>query len=240
MRKLILLFMVLPLLGIAQNKNLMSVDRYFPKTGKAAMFEKALAAHAQKYHKGDHSWRVYSIETGPDAGGYQVVEGPTNWTGIDNRGDLGDAHTKDWQTTVQPHVEDKFSFMYVSFREDLSTVALGDFSDKISITHLYYKPGYYGVMLANIRAQKKLWESDGYSMAVYEATLSGEPRFIIVSRYKNGLKDRDVQKADPYDVRFTKVNGADGWSTWLKNYKEGLNSTSSEILYLKPLLGSQQ
>ena len=127
MRKLILLFMVLPLLGIAQNKNLMSVDRYFPKTGKAAMFEKALAAHAQKYHKGDHSWRVYSIETGPDAGGYQVVEGPTNWTGIDNRGDLGDAHTKDWQTTVQPHVEDKFSFMYVSFREDLSTVALGDF-----------------------------------------------------------------------------------------------------------------
>ena len=77
-------------------------------------------------------------------------------------------------------------------------------------------------------------------MAVYESTLSGEPRFIIVSRYKNGLKDRDVQKADPYDVRFTKVNGADGWSTWLKNYKEGLNSTSSEILYLKPLLGSQQ
>lgn len=239
MRKCILLFMVLPLFGIAQNKNLLSVSRYFPKTGKVAMFEKALAAHAQKFHKGDHSWRVYTIETGPDAGGYHVVEGPTNWTGVDNRGDLGDVHMKDWETTVQPHLMDNYTTKYVSFREDLSTVAMGDYSDKISINHLYYKPGYYGEMLANIRAQKKVWEADGFSMAVYETTLSGEPEINIVSRYKNGLKDRDVQMAEPYDVRFTKINGADGWSTWLKNQKEGLDRQFSEILYLKPNLGSK-
>ena len=88
MRKIILLFLALPLLGVAQNKTLISASRYFPKEGKANLFEKALAVHAQKYHKGDQKWRVSTIETGPDAGGYLVIEGPTNWEGIDKRGDL--------------------------------------------------------------------------------------------------------------------------------------------------------
>ncbi|MEO5783554.1 MAG: hypothetical protein ABIQ07_09800, partial [Ginsengibacter sp.] len=76
MRKLILVLIALPFFSLAQEKSIVNVTRYFPKSDKTPQFEKALAAHAQKYHKGDVQWRVFTIETGPDAGGYQVVEGP--------------------------------------------------------------------------------------------------------------------------------------------------------------------
>lgn len=46
---------LIPLLGMAQ-KNLVSTERLFPKIDKVLEFEKALATHAQKYHKGDYSW----------------------------------------------------------------------------------------------------------------------------------------------------------------------------------------
>ena len=78
MKKIFLLLFLLPLIAIGQTKNVVSADRYFPKQAKSEAFEKAIAAHAKKYHKGDFQWRMYYIETGPDAGGYHIVEGPKN------------------------------------------------------------------------------------------------------------------------------------------------------------------
>ena len=83
MRKIFLLCLLVPILGISQPKNVSSADRVFPKVDKVLEFEKALGAHAQKYHKGDFKWRVLAIQTGPDAGGYQITEGPTSWEAID-------------------------------------------------------------------------------------------------------------------------------------------------------------
>ena len=66
MRKIQLLLLFLPLLGFSQNKkNVLSVERYFPKMAKAMEFEKALTAHVQKFHNGDWKWRVYAIELVP-------------------------------------------------------------------------------------------------------------------------------------------------------------------------------
>jgi hypothetical protein len=62
------------------------------KNDKVSEFEKALANHAQKYHTGDVKWRVWSIQSGPDAGGYMVTEGPNNWTALDSRGDISAEH----------------------------------------------------------------------------------------------------------------------------------------------------
>lgn len=239
MRKIILLFLALPLLGLAQNKNLISTSRYFPKEGKANQFEKALAVHAQKYHKGDHKWRVSTIETGPDAGGYLVVEGPTNWEGIDKRGDLGAVHMKDWETTVQSLLTDRSSTMYLTFRPDISTVQFSDHAEKISINHLFYKPGYYGDVQANLLLMKKVWEADGASVAVYEASLSGEPQFVVVTRYKTGLKERDVVQPTILPARFDKANGDGSWVKYLSLLKESIDHQWSEILYHKPAMDSK-
>ena len=239
MRKIILLFLALPLLGLAQNKNLISASQYFPKEGKARLFEKALAVHAQKWHKGDHKWRVSTIETGPDAGGYLVVEGPTNWEGIDKRGDLGDVHMKDWETTVQTLLSDRGSTMYLTFREDLSTVQLGDFSDKTSVTHVFFKPGYFADVQANLLLLKKVWEADGATVAVYEASLSGEPQFVIATRYKQGLKERDVVNPTAFPARFDKANGEGSWVKYISMVKEGTARQWTEILYHKPEMDSK-
>ena len=239
MRKIILLFLALPLLGLAQNKNLINGSRYFPKEGKANQFEKALAVHAQKYHKGDLKWRVFTIETGPDAGGYMVIEGPTNWEGIDKRGDLGAIHTKDWETTVQTHLSERTSTMYMTFREDISTVQQGDYSDKISINHLFFKPGYFGDVQANLLLMKKVWEADGATMAVYEASLSGEPQFVVVTRYKQGLKERDVVRPTALPARFDKANGDGSWAKYLSMVKESIDHQWNEILYHKPEMDSK-
>ena len=94
MRKILFLLLALPLLGISQTKNVVSSTRVFPKVDKVAEFEKALAAHAKKYHTGDFKWRVFEIESGPDAGGYHTTEGPLSWESIDSRGNLGAEHNR--------------------------------------------------------------------------------------------------------------------------------------------------
>ncbi len=239
MRKIILLFLALPLFGLAQNKTLISASRYFPKEGKANQFEKAVAVHAQKYHKGDLKWRVFTIETGPDAGGYMVIEGPTNWEGIDKRGEISDVHMKDWETTVQTLLSERTSTMYMTFREDLSTVQQGDYSDKISIQRLFFKPGYFADVQANLLLMKKVWEADGSTMAVYEASLSGEPQFIVVTRYKQGLKERDVVRPTLLPARFDKANGDGSWAKYISMVKESIAHQWYEILYHKPEMDSK-
>lgn len=239
MRKIMLLLLALPIVGYAQNKTVISVDRYFPKTGKDQLFEKAVAAHAQKYHKGDNQWRVYYIETGPDAGGYHIVEGPKTWDGVDKRGNLGDAHMKDWEVTIQPLLTDKISTGYFTFREDLSSTQLGNYSEKISVNHWFFRPGYYGEVVANLQGLKKLWEKDGSTVAVYEASLSGEPQFAIVIRYPNGLKVRDVPNTAAMPVRFSAANGAASWETYLVNMKSAISKQWSELLTHKPEMDSK-
>jgi hypothetical protein len=141
MRKLFLLCLLIPVLGMSQTKNILSVQRNFAKVDKVLEYEKAVSAHAQKYHTGDAKWRVYEISSGPDAGGYQIVEGPFNWAGLDARGNLGAEHTLDYNKNVAPHLTQEYQSAYFEYQENLSTVALGDFSNKIQITHWFPKPG---------------------------------------------------------------------------------------------------
>lgn len=239
MRKLILVLLALPLFSLAQEKNVISASRYFPKVDKIQQFEKALAAHAQKYHKGDVQWRVFSIETGPDAGGYHVVEGPTSWDGADKRGDLGKTHMNDWSTTIQPLLSDRGSNSYLTFRNDLSTVQLTDYSDKVAVNHVFFKPGYYADMQEYITKLKKVWEQSNQSIAVYEASSSGEPQFAIVTRYKQGLKERAAGFMEPFPARYTKVHGENGWKKYIADTREMIKHQWSEMLFYKKELSSK-
>ena len=102
MKKYLLLLVLIPFIGFSQTKNVVSVRRFFPKLDKVLELEKALTAHAQKYHTGDWKWRVFEISSGPDAGGYHVVEGPNSWTTLDSRGNLGAEHTADLAKNILP------------------------------------------------------------------------------------------------------------------------------------------
>ncbi len=234
----ILCFFV-PFLAFSQTKNLMNVQKVFAKVDKVAEFEKALSNHSQKYHMGDTKWRVYEIMSGPDAGGYMISEGPTNFVGMDNRGDLGAEHTADWNKNVAIYMTDKYSSDYLMFNDSLSTIALGNFSDKITITHWYPKIGFTNKIYDGILDLKKGWKIGGLSVAVYRTVNSGNQRFSMVYRLKNGFKDLENSGASVQKKRYEMANGEDSYENFLGLLQENTANYWSEMMTLRPELSSK-
>ena len=201
--------------------------------------EKRVANHAQKYHTGDWKWRVWSIESGPDAGGYMITEGPSSWSQLDSRGDLGAEHTADWEKNVAPLTLDRGGVTYTEFQSDLSTVQLTDYADKIVINHMIAKPGKIGDISELIKKQKNLWRADSASVAVYLLVASGDPGYLTVTRLKGGLKELASDYRKPLKERFTAANGEGSYDNFLKDYAEDVQSRWSELLIYKPLLSSK-
>src|SRR5688500_17776146 len=160
MRSLIFLLLLIPAIGISQDdKNVINVTRVFPKIDKVAEFEKAILAHAQKYHTGDWKWRVSEIMSGPDAGGFSIIEGPHNWDQIDKRGNLGAEHQSHWNKTIAIHLTDKYQAIFAEFKPEFSTVGLTEFSDKYVVNQVFLKPGTYGIATTLLADLKKMWEA---------------------------------------------------------------------------------
>ena len=239
MKKLFLLFLLIPLFGMSQTKPILNASRYFCKPDKVQEFEKALGAHAQKYHKGDWYWRVWSIESGPDAGGYMITEGPSDWATIDSRGDISAEHMNDWNKNVAPLTTSQYSSGYYSFQAELGTVQMTDYADKILINHMDAKPGKLGSVRSLIERLKKVWEAGKESVAVYSLVASGSPGFITVTRLKEGLKELADGYRKPLDQRFNDTNGAGSFDSWLKDYADAVEKRWSELLIYKPNLSSK-
>ncbi len=239
MKNLFFLLFFIPVVGMGQAKTLLSSSRVFAKNDKTAEFETALSNHAKKYHTGDVSWRVWSIQSGPDAGGYMITEGPTTWSAMDGRGDISAEHTTDWEKNVLPLTEGPGQSGFYDFQPDLSTVQLTDYADKILITHMTAKPGKINRMVTLLQKMKKVWTADTQSVAVYLTAFSGEPGYITVTRLKNGLKELASDYRKPTTVRFNTANGAGSFNTWLNDYADIVQNRWSELLMYKPLLGSK-
>ena len=235
----LLLCMLIPFAGIRQKKNLISTNRVFPKVDKVLEFEKALAAHAQKYHTGTAHWRVFDIQSGPDAGGYHITEGPTSWEAEDVRGNLGADHNLDWNKNVAIYLTERGSTGYSVYQDSLSTVALGDFSDKINIAHIYPKVGKGDNVVSIIKKLKKTWMAAGVTVAVYVASSSGKAQYTLVTRYKQGLKERAAGFRKPFKEAYEAVHGEGSYAQYLKDVAEYIDESWSELLFMRADLSSK-
>jgi hypothetical protein len=240
MRKLIaILLAVLPFIGMSQTKNVLSTNRVFPKVDKVLEFEKAIASHAQKYHSGDWKWRVFEIQSGPDAGGYHITEGPTSWSATDTRGNLGTEHNNDWNKSVAIYLTDRGSAGYSTYDDSLSTVGLTDFTDKIIINHICPKPGMVNAVRDMIKKMRKAWVAGNESMAVYNSIASGEPQITLVSRLKGGLKELEDGYRKPFTERYDAANGSGSFAKYLEDYAKNVESRWSEMLSYRADLSSK-
>jgi hypothetical protein len=240
MKMFFLFVMAIPVVGISQNKNVVHTNKVFPKADKVLEFEKALTTHSQKYHTGDWAWRVFEIQSGPDAGGYMIVEGPSSWTNLDTRGNLGTEHNTEWHKNVAVHLTDKGSMGYSVFEDSLSTVALGDYSDKIAITHWFPEFGWGSKVRDVILELRKMWQASSQTVAVYSASSSGPPQYSMVTRYKAGLKEREPGFfKEAFKVRYEKANGADSHDHYMEMLQEYLRDAWSEILFYRADLSSK-
>ncbi len=238
MKKIFLFCQLIPLIGLGQG-TVVSTFRVFPKIDKTIEFEKAFAAHAQKFHTGDWKWRVLSIESGPDAGGFHVVEGPLTWDQFDKRGNLGDAHTADWAKNVMPFTADRGTSGYSEYSADLSNVAITDYTDKIIITHMYPKSGMINQATDLVKRLKKVWQASGENVAVYRSVASGAPQIVTVARLKGGLKELAEGFRKPMAERFDAANGAGSWTQYLADYATAIDNRWSEMLFLRADLSSK-
>lgn len=220
-------------------KNVVSAQRVFPKIDKVLEFEKALATHAQKYHSGDHAWRVFDIQTGPDFGGYHIVEGPKSWESEETRGDLGKEHLMDWHKNVAIYLTDRQSASYSVYIDSLSTVALTDFSEKVQLTHVYPKVGHGDDVVNILKKLKKTWVLGGVSVAVYAANASGPAQYVISQRLKQGLKEKATDFRKPFKVNHEAANGEGAYDQYLKDCSEFIKESWTELLVLRNDLGSK-
>jgi hypothetical protein len=239
MKRLVLLCLLIPSMMMGQKKNVLNANRIFAKVDKVLEFEKALAAHAQKYHTGDFKWRVFEIQSGPDAGGYHITEGPNTWDQIDNRGNLGVEHNNDWNKNVAIYLTDRGSSSYSTYQDSLSTVALTDYSDKINILHYYPKVGWGYKVRDMIEKFRKVWIAGGESVAVYQSSSSGPAQYALVTRYKQGLKERDPGFRKPFKERYEAIHGEDSWDDVAEVLQKYMDSTSGELLFLRTDLSSK-
>ena len=239
MKQILLLVLITPLYVISQTKNVINSTRISPRPDKVLEFEKALSDHASKYHKGDFKWRVYMVRSGPDFGSYQLVEGPYSWDELDQRGDLGSEHMSDWYRTVLALCTSAGTNTYSTFREDLSTVALTEYSDKVSSTHYFPKPGCGPRFEALIKKLNTVWAGSNQLAAVYESSASGPTQFTVVTRYKTGWKERAPEFMKPMRVRYDTKFGSGGYDALLAEVHEVLDHAWSEMMIYRPDLSSK-
>jgi len=231
--------LLVPLFGISQ-KNIISSFRAFPKVDKVLEFEKALTAHAQKYHTGDWKWRVWTIQSGPDANGYHITEGPLSWELIDGRGEINNEHNIDWNKNVAIYLTDRGSASYGVFEDSLSTVTITDYADKINITHWFPKLGWGPKVREVLGEMRKAAQAGGQSVAVYSASSSGPAQFTLVTRYKQGLKERNAGFIKPpFKERYETANGPDSFDKYVDMLREYLNESWSELLFYRADLSSK-
>ena len=239
MKRFSLLCLLIPVIGVSQTKNVITNQRVFPKVDKVLEFEKALAAHAQKYHSGDVKWRVFEIQSGPDYGGYQITEGPSSWEALDTRGNLGTEHNTDWNKNVAIYLTDRQAGGYSVYIDSLSTVTLGDFSDKIAITHVFPKIGWGNKIVNMIKDLKKAWAAEGSSIAIYQASSSGATQYSIVTRYKQGFKERTPGFRKSFRSTYDGVNGANSYEDYLDIARHYVENVWSELLTMRADLSSK-
>jgi hypothetical protein len=239
MKRLLFILLLLPILGMGQTKNVLNVTRVFAKADKVLEFEKALAAHVQKYHKGDWAWRVFDIQTGPDANGYMIAEGPTSWDAFDGRGNLGTEHNNDWNKNVAIYTIDRGGAGYVQFVDSLSTVQLTDYTNKVIINHVSPKPGMIVGVIDLQSKLKKVWQAGNESVAVYQAVTSGAPELLSVTRLKNGLKEMADGYRKPMRERYNMAYGAGAWDTYLADFAKYVDNRWSELLSFRADLSSK-
>jgi hypothetical protein len=239
MKTIFLLLMLVPFIGISQTKNVVSTSRDFPKVDKQLEYEKALATHAQKYHTGDTKWRVYKVATGPDTGGYFIVEGPKTWASEDVRGDINEAHNNDWHKSVTINLTDRGTSSYYVYIDSLSTVAVGDFSDKVQITHITPKIGCGYRVATMLKTLKAAWAAEGSTIAVYESNGSGTSEFVVARRYKQGLKEKEVGFRKSFADTYEKIHGKGSWGIFNDNVKEYYGDVWSELLFYRADLSSK-
>ena len=86
---------------------------------------------------------------------------------------------------------------------------------------------------------KKTWAGSQQHIAVYESSGSGEPKIIVVTRYKTGLKERQAGAMKPLPERYEAANGAGTFAKYAELTEASVDHSFQELLFTRTDLGSK-
>lgn len=238
MKPLFPLLMLISIVSTAQDKIVISTHRILPQPDKIAALEKSLAAYTRVYQKGEWRWRVYEILSGPNAGWLHIEEGPISWEQMDDDGYLNAKAVMRFGETVIS-LSERTGAGCAMYRGELSSSALSENASDLSIEHMFYKPGTVLLMEELIGKQKKVWEETGQQVAVFQNATSGTEHFILVTRHKEGWKEKAKFNEKSFAEAYNKLYGSSAYSDHLKLMSRNVNEIWSEMVKLRADLSSE-
>lgn len=128
---------------------------------------------------------------------------------------------------------------YAVYREDLSSIALTEFTDKIAITHVFPKQGWSDTLAGLLKKVKVVWQKSNETVAVYQASGSGPTQYILVFRYKTGWKERDPSFRKPFMERYKTEYNESGFKDYMSAIQQYVEKSWTEMLVFRPDLSSK-
>ena len=202
-----------------------------PKRGMEDKFEAAVVAHNKKFHQeGPHFAGLRKIEYGPKAGWYVWVQGPMPYSSLDNPLGKDGGHEADWNSTIDPLVQDYGFAGFMNYNPDLS-YGLDIFKKckHYESWGIDLKPKQYYRFKALCEKLKKVYESEGKTaFIVLENNLHGKEMadVALIWTFDSYV---DWQKDPGPKATYEKLYGAGSWQTAMDEWMDMINDYNSEI-----------
>ena len=193
-----------------------------PKRGMEEKFEAAVLAHNKKFHPdGPYVAGLRKNEYGKMAGWYYWVLGPTPYSTLDKPLGKENGHDQDWDTTIDPLVEEYGSSGFLSFNTELSYGQdIFKNSKRYEVWEVDLKPGKYYRFKAIAEKLKKVYEAMGNTaFLVLDNNLhtTGGADLLLVwsfNTYEEWAKDPGPK------AEYEKQNGQGSWQRMIDEWMD--------------------
>ncbi|MEO5905272.1 MAG: hypothetical protein ABIQ11_01000 [Saprospiraceae bacterium] len=225
MKNFLILLLCVPVMGLCQTSEPLIFEIVTMNVGKAdaSHVENAMGAHNKKYHpSGPSGVRVYTVESGEDAGAYKWVMGPGPWSALDNRPD-DPAHNSDWEDNVDRYLEPGEDVEYIRFDPSRSRFPADFNVSKLWVQQIDVARGKMDEMKALLTKLQKVFAEKlpGQSYGIYynelPSTSSGKDITIVYFFDKYAWLGIDDGLDAKYDEVYGKGSNEAFWNEWREN-----------------------
>ena len=245
MKKLLIFFMVLPVVFLAYGQDKSETHMYetiylTPKLDAVNTLAENMANHNKKYHgEGEHAAFVQNVVAGKRSGQLVWVMGPGTFAQLDSRPGEG-GHDEDWSNNVMPYLE-KMSNIEYWRRSDQYYVPEGYNAQKIRIRFYKVRRGDGGDFVDHYGKLVQVFREKKYNrqLSIFQNTFptANGRNMASVSSFQNwGELDQGLPVAEDFES----IHGEGSWDKWLVRLRELTEWSDQEVRELMPAMSGTQ
>ena len=228
-----------------QGSTLYRVNMVTPKAGMKTAFETSWKMHLDKFHKTTDKRTVYEVTSGPESGGYVIVEGPVSYADMDKALPNANEHGLDLEKNFTPKLEPGSGNGLYRWADTLSYH--GDTkADKILVTVTVLKDGKAGEVMTEMRRTaliaEKIKSPLSYNVMVKQFAGSS-PTIVTLRNLKNGFKELETDyykmAPDAFKNAYIADYGQEAWDKRLKLLVDNVVSREQHFEKLRADLSSK-